>query len=51
MVMTFMGTREARRHTSAFVDRPSDTPRPSATRRSWPSDLQGHAAREGMSSG
>jgi hypothetical protein len=51
MVMTFMGTREARRYTSAFVDRPSYTPLPSATRRSWPSDLQAHAAREGMSSG
>jgi hypothetical protein len=51
MVMTSMGTWEARRHTSAFVDRPSDTPRPSATRTSWPSDFQAHAPREGMSSG
>jgi hypothetical protein len=51
MVMTFMGTWEARRHTSAFVHRLSDTPRPSATRMSWPSDLQAHAAREGVSSG
>ena len=51
MVITFMGTWEARRHTLAFVDRPLDTPRPSATRRSWPSDLQAYAAREGMSTG
>jgi hypothetical protein len=50
MVMTFMGTWEARRHTSAFVHRLSDTSRPSATR-SWPSDFQAHAAREGTSSG
>jgi hypothetical protein len=50
MVMTFMGTWEARRHTSAFVDLPSDAPGPSATRRSWPSDLQAYAARERMSS-
>jgi hypothetical protein len=50
MVMMFMGTWEARRHTSAFVDRPSDTPRPSATRRSRPSQFQAHAAREGVSS-
>jgi hypothetical protein len=51
MLMTFMGTWEARRHTSAFVHRPSDTSRRSATRRSWSSDLQAHAVREGMSSG
>jgi hypothetical protein len=51
MVMTLMSTWEARRHTSAFVHRLSDTPPPSATRRSWPSDLQAHAAREGTSSG
>ena len=51
MVMTFMSTREARRDTSAFDDRPSETPRPSVTRRSWPSDLQTDAAREGTSSG
>jgi hypothetical protein len=47
MVMTFMSTWESRRHTSAFVDRPSDTPLPTATRRSWPTDFQAHAAREG----
>jgi hypothetical protein len=51
MVMMFMGNWETRRHTSAFVHRLSDTPPPSATRRSWPSDLQAHAAREGTSSG
>jgi hypothetical protein len=51
MVMMFMATWEARRHTSAVVDRLSDTPRPSATRRTWPSDLQAHAARDGVSSG
>jgi hypothetical protein len=51
MAMTYMGTWEPRRHTSAFVDRPSDTPWPLATRRSWPSDLQAHAVREGTSFG
>jgi hypothetical protein len=51
MVMTFMGTWEARRYTSTFVDLPSDIPRPTATRRSWPTDLHANAAREGMGSG
>lgn len=51
MLMTFMSTWEARRDTSAFVDRPWDNTPASATRRSWPSDLQAHAVREGMSSG
>jgi hypothetical protein len=50
-VMTFMGTWETRRHTSAFIHRLADTPPPSATRRSWPSEFQAHAAREGPSSG
>jgi hypothetical protein len=49
MVMMFMGTWETRRYTSAFVHRLADTPPPSATRRSRPSEF--HAAREGPSSG
>jgi hypothetical protein len=51
MVMTFMGTWEGRRHTSAFVERPSDTTPALSHPKELAERLQASAAREGVRSG
>ena len=51
MVITFMGTWEARRHTSASVDRPLGHIPTLSHPKELAERLQGHAAREGMSTG
>jgi len=51
MLMKFMGTWEARQHTSASVDRPLGHIPALSHPKELAERLQGHAAREGMSSG
>ena len=51
MLMKFMGTWEARQHTSASVDRPLGHIPALSHPMELAERLQGHAAREGMSSG
>ena len=51
MLMKFMATWEARQHTSASVDRPLGHIPALSHPKELAERLQGHAAREGMSSG